>query len=142
MTRPRACGALIEGSPTHKGSHILMVRHVEPTRTYWTLPGGGVEAGETPADAAVREMREETGLRASAVRLLFESTYGEGGSPEYYFLMAAEGSLNITLGLDPEEGSLAQEQRLLQEVGWQSLAEMQDDPQVSAVLKALAKEQN
>ena len=34
MTRPRACGALIQGDM------ILMVRHVEPTRSYWTLPSG------------------------------------------------------------------------------------------------------
>ena len=50
MTRPRACGALIHNK------EILMVRHVEPTRSYWTLPGGGVEAGETPAEAAVRKV--------------------------------------------------------------------------------------
>jgi ADP-ribose pyrophosphatase YjhB (NUDIX family) len=45
MTRPRACGALIQNSM------ILMVRHVEPTRSYWTLPGGGLEANETPAES-------------------------------------------------------------------------------------------
>lgn len=87
MTRPRACGALIQDG------HILMVRHVEPTRAYWTLPGGGLEAGETPAEAAVREVWEETGLRVQAIRLLWEGIYGHGGrtSPEYCFLVEAEG---------------------------------------------------
>lgn len=35
----------------------------------WNLPGGRVEAGETPWDAAIRETREEVGLDVEIVRL-------------------------------------------------------------------------
>lgn len=36
-----------------------------PTDGYWTMPGGGMEVGESPEEAAVRELREETGLIAT-----------------------------------------------------------------------------
>jgi aminoglycoside phosphotransferase (APT) family kinase protein/8-oxo-dGTP pyrophosphatase MutT (NUDIX family) len=51
----------------------------------WNAPGGKIEAGESPADATVREMREETGL---TVRDLFEHGtltffFGETAEPDY-----------------------------------------------------------
>jgi len=36
----------------------------------WTLPGGGLEPGETPVEGAVREIREETGFDAELGRIL------------------------------------------------------------------------
>lgn len=52
---------------THQG--ILVVRQVSAR---FLLPGGGVKSGESRLEAAVRELREETGLLAYEVRFLFE----------------------------------------------------------------------
>ena len=49
-------------------NRVLLVRHVEGND--WTTPGGMVESYETPADAAVREMWEETGLHVELTRLI------------------------------------------------------------------------
>src|SRR4051812_12826602 len=44
---------------------------------YAVLPGGGIEAGETAEEAAVRELAEECTLTGTAVRLLFEGHHGD-----------------------------------------------------------------
>lgn len=46
---------------TDERGRLLLPHWSEGGRSGWTLPGGGLDAGEHPADAAVREVREETG---------------------------------------------------------------------------------
>ena len=45
-----------------QGRLLLIQRANEPGKGLWSLPGGRVEPGETDFEAAVRELREETGL--------------------------------------------------------------------------------
>ncbi|MFE4535376.1 NUDIX hydrolase [Streptomyces scopuliridis] len=50
---------------------VLIARHVSPNgESNWTLPGGGVEQGEDPYDAVIREVAEETGCDAMVTSLL------------------------------------------------------------------------
>jgi len=51
------------------GEFLAVRRARPPMQGLFTLPGGGVEAGESLAEAACREVREETGLITEAVAL-------------------------------------------------------------------------
>lgn len=51
----------------------VLLCHIHPSvgvGDVWTLPGGGLDFGEAPADAALRELEEETGFRGEIERLV------------------------------------------------------------------------
>ncbi len=53
---------------------ILLIRHREHESgiSYWLLPGGGIEPGETEEDCVIREMKEETNLEIRIVSLILD----------------------------------------------------------------------
>jgi len=58
-----------------QSGHLLLV---DPTyKKYWEIPGGTVEAGESPSQACVREVKEELGLVIAPRRLLCVDYSGE-----------------------------------------------------------------
>ena len=63
-----------------KGDSILLVRHEKDAASYWLLPGGGVEFGESLVDALCREVLEETCLdvRVGDLVLAMDSIDPEG----------------------------------------------------------------
>lgn len=54
-----------------KGDSVLLIRRGRPPRQgEWSLPGGRIEPGERAIDAALRELREETGVEAEITGLV------------------------------------------------------------------------
>jgi 8-oxo-dGTP diphosphatase len=103
--RVRAGVVLIEN-----GKVALIERH-RAGKHYYVFPGGGVDAGETPEQAAIREMEEETGLRVTVQRKLAEIYFGL--SEQVYFLVdRQDGKFGTGTGIeftdsdpdDPTEG--------------------------------------
>jgi len=72
-----------------RGHKLLVIARVLDGREYAVLPGGRVEPGETPEEAAVRELAEECSMTGRAVRRLFDGDHG--GRPASYVLVEAEG---------------------------------------------------
>lgn len=54
-----------------RGDEVLLVRRGQPPlEDNWSLPGGRIEWGERAADAALRELKEETGIAADLLGLV------------------------------------------------------------------------
>jgi 8-oxo-dGTP diphosphatase len=63
-----------------EGPEVLLIRRGKPPRLgEWSLPGGHIEWGERAADAALRELREETAVEAEILGLLdvVDGLFGE-----------------------------------------------------------------
>lgn len=59
MTYEKSCGAIVYRK-FHGNTEILLIKHVNSG--HWSFPKGHVEAGETEAQTAQREVKEETGI--------------------------------------------------------------------------------
>ena len=86
-----------------RGKKILLVRHRKHNRTYWVLPGGRVEYGETIEQTAKREMKEETNLNIKLNKLVFvDETITENKHRHvinlYFTAKALSGKLKVAKG--------------------------------------------
>jgi ADP-ribose pyrophosphatase YjhB (NUDIX family) len=74
----------------HDGKILLIQRGEEPGKGFWTLPGGYVEADETPDEGVVREVWEETGLRTKVMGLFCIRHYAGERQHGIYYVFTLE----------------------------------------------------
>lgn len=111
--RHAACTVVIDPS----GKFLGVSRMHDPSD--FGFPGGHVEPGESPEEAAVRELREETGLSCSDLKKLI--TLRDGGTKVYVFTCLAKGEIDtpeagVVKWVDPQQlvnGSFGVQNRIV-----------------------------
>ncbi len=110
-----------------RGSRILMAKHEEGDQEWWCLPGGGIEQGETPEQAALRELREECGVEGRIVRQT--SVYADPACDRAAYTYHVDiGTQDPRLGTDPEFAP--GDEQILKDIRWLSLQEIPERDRV------------
>jgi len=92
-----------------RGGRVLLVRQSRQDRTYWLLPGGGVERGETLAEATAREVNEECGAEITVLASplgLVEVISPDGGETRHLIQLTYPALLNSRKEPQPSEGTV------------------------------------
>lgn len=88
----------------------------------WEIPAGGLEAGETPLQAAERELREETGYSCKDLRLIYSYYPQSGSSNKVFHLVACKTLEKLN---EPDENEISA-------TAWFEIAELRDALQQNA----------
>lgn len=115
---------------------LLLVRHQKPDRApYWVLPGGRLEPGETIPACAVREVDEETGLRAAFSGVLYVGEFLREGrhTVDVTVRMIPDAAAEASLGTDPEVAPGAEP--TLRELRWVGVEELRGIELLPTTLK-------
>jgi len=94
-------GAIVVGS---KGV-LLARRDKDPGQGLWSIPGGGVELGETQEASVIREVEEETGVKCEIIDFVSTAdivTRDSSGKVEFHFLLNHYLTRALTENIRPE----------------------------------------
>jgi 8-oxo-dGTP diphosphatase len=130
MSQPRlASSAIVERA----GRFLLVRRGNPPAANLYAFPGGRAEPGETPAETALRELEEETGVVGSNPRLFetYELLPEAGVAGSHYLLSVFR--------VDADGNSLAEARSDAVDVGWFLPEEIEDLPVPPSVRECLVK---
>jgi ADP-ribose pyrophosphatase YjhB (NUDIX family) len=108
-----------------RNGKILIVKHQQDGVDWWCLPGGAVETGETPQQAAIRELAEECNVRGRVVRRISLQESTDDDITITYLVDI--GDQEPVLGSDPE---FLKDDQILVDLGWRSLDEIPERDRV------------
>lgn len=105
-----------------KGDEVLLIRRGKPPRVgEWSLPGGRIESGETVQAAALRELKEETGVEAY-IGGLIDVVDGIFPEADRHFILidywAEWLSGDVVAGDDATHAEFVSKQEALKRVSW------------------------
>lgn len=106
-----------------RGDRILLVEHQLFGRDFYNLPGGGIEEGETPEQAALRELWEECNVHGSIMRPLTMEYKPDMESRVFTFLVEIPEEEQPVKGIDPE---LSENEQSIIGVKWLRLDEISE----------------
>ena len=115
-----SAGGLVIDRSGSEPKAVLIARHDRRGRLVWSLPKGHLEEGETPEDAALREVQEETGITGRILVPL--------GVIDFWF-MAENRRIHKTVHhylMEASGGELSDEDAEVVEVAWVPLTGIRD----------------